>query len=104
MDPTYRTYETFREDFGSDEISYILYEAPEAEFGPWNLEIMRKIVDLTEALEDEVPFAYEVLSISNAELMVGNEDGVEIRQLRDVFPESQGMRFSIEGSWVSNAM
>ena len=104
MDPTYRTYETFREDFGSDEISYILYEAPEAEFGPWNLEIMRKIVDLTEALEDEVPFAYEVLSISNAELMVGNEDGVEIRQLRDVFPESQEGLLQLRSSYLEKPM
>jgi len=104
MDPTYRTYETFREDFGSDEISYILYEAPEAEFGPWNLEIMRKIVDLTETLEDEVPFAYEVLSIANAELMVGNEDGVEIRQLRDVFPESQEGLLQLRSSYLEKPM
>ena len=104
MDPTYRSYETFREDFGSDEISYILYEAPEAEFGPWNLEIMRKIVDLTEVLEDEVPFAYEVLSIANAELMVGNDDGVEIRQLRDVFPESQEGLLQLRSSYLEKPM
>jgi len=104
MDATYRSYETFREDFGSDEISYILYEAPEAEFGPWNLEIMRKIVDLTETLEDEVPFAYEVLSIANAELMVGIEDGVEIRQLRDVFPESQEGLLQLRSSYLDKPM
>ncbi len=104
MDATYRSYENFREDFGSDEISYILYEAPEAEFGPWNLEIMRKIVDLTEILEDEVPFAYEVLSIANAELMVGNEDGVEIRQLRDVFPESQEGLLQLRSSYLDKPM
>ena len=104
MDPTYRSYETFREDFGSDEISYILYEAPGAEFGPWNIEIMRKIVDLTEVLEDEVPFAYEVLSIANAELMVGNDDGVEIRQLRDVFPESQEGLLQLRSSYLEKPM
>ena len=32
-DPTYQSYEQFRDDFGSDEISYILYEAPDAEHG-----------------------------------------------------------------------
>jgi predicted RND superfamily exporter protein len=104
MDPTYRSYETFREDFGSDEISYILYEAPGAEFGPWNIEIMRKIVDLTEVLEDEVPFAYEVLSIANAELMVGKDDGVEIRQLRDVFPESQEGLLQLRSSYLEKPM
>ena len=104
MDPTYRSYQTFREDFGSDEISYILYEAPGTEFGPWNIEIMRKIVDLTEILEDEVPFAYEVLSIANAELMVGTNDGVEIRQLRDVFPESQEGLLQLRSSYLDKPM
>ena len=61
-DPTYRYYEQYRDDFGSDEISYILYEAPGFEHGPWNLEVMRRIAELTRALEDEVPFIYDVTS------------------------------------------
>jgi predicted RND superfamily exporter protein len=89
VDPAYRAYEQFRSDFGSDEVSYVLYEAPGFEFGPWNIEVMRRIVQLTEALEDEVPFVYEVRSLANAELMVGDEDGISIRELRDHFPETQ---------------
>ena len=88
-DPIYLAYEQYREDFGSDEISYILYEAPDYEYGPWNLGVMAKIVDLTSVLEDEVPFIYEVESLASAELMVGVEGGIEIHELRDGLPETQ---------------
>lgn len=88
-DPAYLAYQQFREDFGSDEVSYVLYEAPGRELGAFDLEVMRKIAHLTEALEDEVPFVYEVTSLANAELMVGVEDGIEIHELAEDFPETQ---------------
>ena len=88
-DPIFLSYEQFRDDFGSDEVSIIVYEAKDAEHGAFDLEVMRKIVHLTEALEEEVPFIYEVTSLANAELMVGVEDGIEIRALQDDFPQTQ---------------
>ena len=88
-DPAYQTYETYREDFGSDEVSYILYSAPGAEHGVWNLEVMRQIAEVTRRLED-VPFIYDVQSITNAELIEGAPDGIEIADIEDDFPESQG--------------
>jgi predicted RND superfamily exporter protein len=88
-DGTFLAYEQYRDDFGSDEISYILYEAPGFEHGPWNLEVMQRISQLTTALEDEVPFVYEVTSLANAELVQGAPDGIEIRELREDFPETQ---------------
>jgi len=103
-DPVFLTYENFRADFGSDEIAYVLYQAPDAEFGPWNLEIMRKIVDLTETLENEVPFIYEVRSLANAELMVGYEDGIQIRKLYDDFPESQEELLKLREAYLAKPM
>jgi predicted RND superfamily exporter protein len=103
-DPAYRAYEQFRSDFGSDEVSYILYEAPGFEFGPWNLEVMRRIVQLTQALEDEVPFVYEVRSLANAELMVGEEDGIEIRELRDHFPDTQEELLELREQYLAKPM
>ena len=49
-DTTYYRYLKYMDDFGSDESSYILYEARGFEHGPWNLEVMRKIATLTTAL------------------------------------------------------
>ena len=103
-DPTYLAYESFREDFGSDEISYILYSAPGVELGPWDLDIMERVVALTAALEDEVPFIYEVLSLANAELMVGNEDGIEIRQISDHFPDSQQELIRLRDQYLAKPM
>ncbi len=88
-DPSFVAYETYREDFGSDEVSYILYSAPGATHGPWDLGVMRRVVELTRALEDEVPFVYEVQSLASAELMIGAEGGIEIVALRDRMPETQ---------------
>ena len=40
--PAYIAYLQYREDFGSDEVAYIMYEAPGLPHGPWFLEVMRK--------------------------------------------------------------
>ena len=40
-------------------------------------------------LEDEVPFIYEVTTLANAELTVGDEDGIEITKIIDDWPLTQ---------------
>ncbi|MCH7709706.1 MAG: RND transporter, partial [Myxococcales bacterium] len=87
-DPTYVAYNRFRADFGSDEIAYILYSVPDSEHGPFDLEVMRKIEQLTEALEG-VPFVSKVTSLANAEYMYGVPGGLEIEEILKNFPESQ---------------
>lgn len=88
-DPTYQEFLQFRDDFGSDEISYILYEAPDYPHGVWNLEIMRKIQGLTNALEDEVPFVDKVTSLANAEFIEGKDDELLVYDVLEDFPETQ---------------
>jgi predicted RND superfamily exporter protein len=92
-DPTYGAYLQYREDFESDEIGYIVYRAPE---GAWNLDVMRKVEQLTRALEDEVPFVKEVTSLSNAEFMEGAPpDDILVYDLLAEFPRSQAELFVI---------
>ena len=88
-DTTFQSYEAYREDFGSDEVAYIGFELPGVEHGPWNVEAMGRLVSLTEALEDEVPFVYEVTTLANAELTLGVDDGIEISKITDDWPLSQ---------------
>ena len=88
-DPAYQAYLQYRQDFGSDEIAYLMYEAPGREHGVFDLEVMRKIARLTRALEDEVPFVYEVTSLANAEIVEGVPDGIVIHDLFDSEPDSQ---------------
>ncbi len=103
-DPTYQYYEQFRDDFGSDEISYILYEAQDKEHGVFDYEVMRMIARLTEVLEEEVPFVYEVTSLASAERMDGVEEGIEIRALRDDFPKSQEELLELRERYVGEPL
>ncbi len=103
-DPAFLAYERYRDDFGSDEVSYILYEAPDHEHGPWNLEIMRRVDELTRALEDEVPFIYEVKSLTNAELTIGVPDGIEISKLSDGLPATQQELLDLRAQYLSKPM
>ena len=86
-DPTYGAYLSYRDDFESDEVGYIVYRAPG---GTWNLDAMRTVDALTRALEDEVPFVKEVTSLSNVEFMEGAPpDDILVYDLLSDFPESQ---------------
>jgi predicted RND superfamily exporter protein len=88
-DDTYEAYQHYLDDFGSDEVGYIGYEVSELEHGVWNVDAMAALIELTDALENEVPFVYEVTSLANAEYTVGTEEGLEITKIRDEWPLSQ---------------
>ena len=49
-DPSYNAYIRYQEDFGSDEIAYLVYRVPGNANGPFDLSTMRKISRLTQAL------------------------------------------------------
>ena len=100
-DPAYSTFLQFRDDFGSDEISYILYEAPDYEHGIWNMEVMEKIRDLTQALEDEAPFVDKATSLANAEFIEGDEDELLVYDALEEFPETQEALLEFSGRVMS---
>ena len=85
-DPAYRPYLRFRDDFGSDEVSYILYEAPGRPHGVWNRDVARTIQQLTQALEDEVPFVKKVTSLANVEFLEPVAGGWRIYNPLEDFP------------------
>lgn len=103
-DTAFAAYEQYRFDFGSDEISYILYEAPDAEHGVFDLDVMRTVAGLTQALIDEVPFVYDVRSLTNAELVRGTDDGIEIEKLEDDFPETQAELLEARARFLDKPM
>ena len=76
-------------EFGSDETSYILYNATGFKHDIWNIEVMRKIADLTEALEKEVPFVKNVTSVTNAELIEGVNRELLVHKIVDNLKISQ---------------
>jgi hypothetical protein len=103
-DTAYSAYLQYRDDFGSDEISYLLYRAPAYEHGVFNLEVMRKISELTQKIENEVPFVKKVRSISNAEVLLATADGIEITRLEDDFPDTQEQLLSFKRHFISKPM
>lgn len=99
-DRTYDAYLQYRDDFGSDEVVYILYQAPTYENGIFDLQLMQKINRLSESIENEVPFVKKVRSISNAELLQAGADGIVINKLSDEFPQTQDALFSFRDKFI----
>lgn len=89
-DPSFSAYKQYIEEFSSDEVIYLLYDAPGKEYGPFDLEVMRKVGQLTDALEREVPFTRKVTSLANAEFIESQGDEVQIHALLSDFPKTQG--------------
>ena len=89
-DPVYLSYLEYLDDFVSDEVIYILYHAPDTVHGPFDIEVMKTIAELTQALEVEIPFAREATSLANVEFMrPAAEDEIVVDELLLDFPETQ---------------
>lgn len=88
-DLVYKRFLEFRDDFGSDEISYILYDAPAKKHGVWDIGVMKTIQSLTRELETQVPFVKRVVSLANVQFMEGKDDTLYIHELLKPFPENQ---------------
>lgn len=97
-DEAYSAYKVYRNNFGSDEIIYLMYDASEYSHGIFNVELMDKIHNLTKTIDLQVPFVHRVRSISNAELMIGREDELVIKKISEEWPlNQQGLLDFAEG-------
>lgn len=88
-DPTYQAYNTYRDNFGSDEIIYIMYDASSYPHGVFNKALIEKVNALGKEIENRVPFVKKVRNITNAELMVGEDDDLVIRKIEEELPLDQ---------------
>jgi len=79
----------YLDDFLSDEVTYILYRAPNKALGPFDIDTMRTIAQLSETLETEVPFARDVTSLTHVELIQADGDFLSIDEMAIDFPETQ---------------
>jgi predicted RND superfamily exporter protein len=85
-DPMLLAKERFEEIFGNNDFGAILVEADNV-FKP---EILAKIRELGKDLENNVPFANEVISLTDFEFTLGTKDGIEIIDLvPDIIPTSK---------------
>ena len=94
-DEAYIAYVEYLDEFLSDEVAYILYRVPDREYGPFDLGAMRKIANLTRALERETPFVRKVTSLANVEVIRASGDEITVDELLLEFPESQNALLEI---------
>lgn len=88
-DPAYSAYNTYRENFGSDEIIYLMYDASGYPQGVFNKTLIEKIDRLGTEIDTRVPFVKRVRSLTNAELMVADGDDLIIKKINDSLPADQ---------------
>jgi len=88
-DPVYKCFLEFRDNFGSDEIAYILYEAPEKGDGVWDMDVMRTVEKISDEIEERAPFVKRVLSLSNAEFIEGRPGELIIHDIIKDFPKDR---------------
>lgn len=103
-DPAYKAYLQYRNDFGSDEIAFLLYDSSAYEHGVFDLNLMQTISALTQRLENELPFVKDVRSISNAEVLIPVDGGIEILKLEDNFPSTQDELLVFAEKFMSKTM
>ena len=88
-DPAYIAYSEYLDEFLSDEVTYIVYRAPDREHGPFNIDAMRQVAQLSQAFADEVPYVRDVISLPTVEFIRADGDSITVDELMLDFPEDQ---------------
>ena len=83
-DPAMIQYDAFREQFGRDELFLVGVDPPTV----FDLGFLRKLRELHEALENEVPYLKEVTSLVNVRDTRGEGDELVVEDLLKVLPET----------------
>ena len=103
-DTTYQSYLDYMDSFGSDEVTYILYRAPDRAEGPFDHGVMTKINALTQDLEAEVPFVDRVVSLTNVEFIAAEDDFIQVTELMYNFPATQADLLAIREMALSKPL
>ncbi|HEB88801.1 MAG TPA: hypothetical protein ENI85_04450 [Deltaproteobacteria bacterium] len=97
-DPAVIVYNAMRDQFGRDDRIILAVEAPDL-FTP---EFLSRLRELHRAIETDVPYLSEVDSLLNARVTRGDEQGLVVEELLEVWPESPGDYRRIRDYVLSN--
>ncbi len=84
-DPGRIMYNSFRDQFGRDELVLLAIDAPNI----FDAEFLKKLQALHNDLENEVPFVHEVRSLINARSTRGEGDVLVVDKLLEGFPKKK---------------
>lgn len=82
-DPTLRAYNTFRDQFGRDEVVIIGIESENI----WDLTFLARLKALHEQLEDGVPYLDDITSLINARDTRGEADALVVEDFFEIWPQ-----------------
>ena len=84
-DPEKIAYNEFRDQFGRDQVIFVVVEPPEI----FDLAFLEWLRDLHEALEEEVPYVYDVSSLVNIRSIYAEGDTLVVDDLLQNWPEDR---------------
>ena len=100
-DPIVVENDAFQEIFGRDAGMAVALRPEGSIFDPEFLDVVR---DTHLAIEDEVPHIVEVTSLWNVRETLGNDDGLEVRDFLEDWPETPEALAALEDRARSNAL
>lgn len=100
-DPIRVQNEAFQDTFGRDSLVAVVMEPETSVFDPAFLEVLR---DVHQTIEDEVPLIVEVTSLWNVRETLGNEEGLEVRDFLEEWPETPEELADLEARALSNPL
>ena len=99
-DPTLIAYNAFRDQFGQDDVVIVAVRPPEV----FDQGFLKRLQQLHERLEAELPFLDEVTSLVNARNTRGEGDTLIVEDLLENFPENEAVLSELKQRVLSNPL
>ncbi len=99
-DPTLIDYNTFRDQFGRDELIIVAIRSPEI----FEATFLEKLKSLHEELEDTVPYIEDITSLINARNTRGEKDKLIVEDLLEHWPETDEELASVKQRALDNPL
>jgi len=99
-DPILKTYNSFRDQFGRDEIVIIALKPREV----FDLGFLRKLTALHQELEEGVPHLDDIVSLVNARSTRGEGDRLIVEDLLERFPENEAELAALKERVMGNPL
>jgi len=99
-DPILLDYNHFRNQFGRDEVVIVAIQTPDV----FNQQFLKKLKEIHETLETEVPYIDEITSLINARNTRGEGDTLIVEDLLDTWPQTDADLFELKTRVLRNEM
>jgi len=97
-DPAMLAYNAFRDQFGRDEVVIVALQPRDV----FDLEFLKTLASLHDALEESVPYIDDITSMINARNTRGKKDELIVEDLLDVWPETEQEMAALKERALSN--